>query len=517
MTLAPALRSDRAAAFVSAALGVLLLALAAPGYLWTQGLPLDDAWIHAVYGRSLARGQGLAYNPGVAATGETSPMWALLLAVPHVVAQEPELVVPLIKLLGLALHGLCAAVACSALGGPAYLRFAAGILVALHPDLVAAAASGMEVPLAGLFGLLLFLAGRQARPLPYFALAAAAPFARPELAVLCVLVPLSLPPHAGRPRGRTLAAAGILGVLAWAGSSVGRNVVVSGLPLPATFYAKVGATGAPLLERLYAGWATLSGLSLLEGAVLLGLSALLAAAGLVAGDMEHRTAASAAFCALAFFGVSAALVHAVDPAAFYHQRYLLPGLPLLLAAAPALLAGGVARAGLAGAKARRTASTAVLLLAGAELIAAPARYRRLANDARNIDDVQVTEGRALHAAPASDVLWAIDAGATRYFGGAFVVDMIGLNTPALLGARAQAYLDGHPPRWLQVVKLWSAIDEASARQLPHRSFQPSSEYTITRVPAFQAMSTHYLVHCATPLATGGYQVRGRTFGFRCAP
>ena len=43
------------------------------------GLPLDDAWIHLVYARSLAALHGFAYNPGQLETGATSPLWAALL------------------------------------------------------------------------------------------------------------------------------------------------------------------------------------------------------------------------------------------------------------------------------------------------------------------------------------------------------------------------------------------------------------------------------------------------------
>ena len=43
------------------------------------GLPLDDAWIHLVYARSLAALHGFAFNPGQLETGSTSPLWTLLL------------------------------------------------------------------------------------------------------------------------------------------------------------------------------------------------------------------------------------------------------------------------------------------------------------------------------------------------------------------------------------------------------------------------------------------------------
>ena len=51
------------------------------------GLPLDDAWIHMVYARSLAALHGFAYNPGQLETGSTSPLWAVLLVPATWVAQ----------------------------------------------------------------------------------------------------------------------------------------------------------------------------------------------------------------------------------------------------------------------------------------------------------------------------------------------------------------------------------------------------------------------------------------------
>jgi len=55
---------------------VLFLSRCGPGF------PLDDAWGHLVYGRSLATMQGLSYNPGEPEAGVTSPLWTYLCAVP---------------------------------------------------------------------------------------------------------------------------------------------------------------------------------------------------------------------------------------------------------------------------------------------------------------------------------------------------------------------------------------------------------------------------------------------------
>jgi arabinofuranosyltransferase len=44
--------------------------------LW--GFPLDDAWIHLTYARSLADGRGWSYAGGPSSAGSTSPFWTLL-------------------------------------------------------------------------------------------------------------------------------------------------------------------------------------------------------------------------------------------------------------------------------------------------------------------------------------------------------------------------------------------------------------------------------------------------------
>src|SRR3954467_15294291 len=97
-----------AAPLVAAACALLALHSAAPAYLVHQGFPLDDAWIHAVYAREFAATRMLAYNPGVPATGETSPLWAIVLALPHLLARSNAAIVAT-KFLGFALHAASAA------------------------------------------------------------------------------------------------------------------------------------------------------------------------------------------------------------------------------------------------------------------------------------------------------------------------------------------------------------------------------------------------------------------------
>ncbi|MBU0740711.1 hypothetical protein KJ554_00005, partial [bacterium] len=68
-------------ALAAAVAGAVLLVGRQPGF--GVGFPLDDAWIHMVYGRSLATEGLLAYNPGVPATGCTAPLWTFVLGAMH--------------------------------------------------------------------------------------------------------------------------------------------------------------------------------------------------------------------------------------------------------------------------------------------------------------------------------------------------------------------------------------------------------------------------------------------------
>lgn len=66
----------------------LILYLAA---VWLRsggpGYPIDDAWIHQSYARSLAERGEMSFHPGEPSAGSTSPLWSLLLAPGHWIGQ----------------------------------------------------------------------------------------------------------------------------------------------------------------------------------------------------------------------------------------------------------------------------------------------------------------------------------------------------------------------------------------------------------------------------------------------
>lgn len=46
----------------------------------SPGFPLDDSWIHEVFARNIATGNGFSFNPGEPVAGATAPLWTLVLS-----------------------------------------------------------------------------------------------------------------------------------------------------------------------------------------------------------------------------------------------------------------------------------------------------------------------------------------------------------------------------------------------------------------------------------------------------
>lgn len=505
---------------VAAALGLLALLWWAPDYLIGRGFPLDDAWIHAVYGRSLAREGMLAYNPGVPATGATSPLWSVLVAGAHLLWSRPDQVVATVKLVGWAFHVGTAVLILLAFRGAAitFPVLTGAVLVALHPDLVSASVSGMEVPLAAAFAALLLLVVRSGRPLPYLALASIAPLARPELTLLSLAMPVAFYVRSNLRALGLMTSAAALGTAASFGLMAIRNMAVSGRPLVATFYAKAGSGGLSVPAAETMGFDSVLGNFPIADSSLLMCGAALAAAFMLYGrraEEGERLAGVAFVTGVMFCAVSFALVRPIDPGALYYQRYVLPVLPLVVASAPVLLSAGLKRM-LHNRTSQAWVCGVVLGLMGvAVAVDGPRRYRQLENDARNIDDIQVALGKSLAGTASDQSVWAGDAGAVRYFGSPFVVDLLGLNTDALLGPGAQEFLNRHPPRFIEIIPGWSGLDQTSQRRLRGTLFSPSTEYTVSGVAEIP-MQRHLLIRCDDSAVQGTIFVSQRSFGFRCA-
>jgi len=228
-------------------LTLLIVCLTAALYLGTTwqhlgvvGLPLDDAWIHQVYARSLARDGCWCFGDGHFSTGSTSPAWTILLALGHLMHLPPVMWALALGGLFHALTGILTFYLVLAWFGQSRLAALAAAATLLEWHLAWAAFSGMETTLfVALCTAYLLIAARDARNPSVLGLAGGlAILTRPE-AILLILVSLiyltRYCPHTRRWRwwlsfGVVLA----IPVVPW----LGYNLIVSGRPFPGTLYAK---------------------------------------------------------------------------------------------------------------------------------------------------------------------------------------------------------------------------------------------------------------------------------------
>jgi hypothetical protein len=461
--------------------GALVLALlwntgrdANPGPI---GFRLDDAWIHLVYGRGLLEDHALSYNPGMPTSGCTSPLWALVLAVLHAMFARGESVDALIGAVFVTSAILqCAAIAVAAMlaremTGSAVAGAAAGLLVACATPWAAAAFSGMEVTLTG---LLLLLGVREAvrsewgRAGWWFALAC---LARPESAVVVLLGAIA----ARRPKN-------VLRVI-WPSLLAGAVIAIhhlafTGSALPATFWAKSHFSIADLPRRLGVAvakmfsaippWKTgIAWLALLGYAPLFG----------------SRLAPKATWPLAAGFAYllgNLALIDPVDPKAFYHLRYVLPAIPLILVAL------AIGAHGLGGARSGTIRFAPLALVALLAMFDAArttgSESRHLHNDVRNINEVQRTIGLWMrdNLEPRAWIA-ATDAGAIRYVSMLPTIDVLGLNTPQMLRKGRDEFVRSHPVQAIAVMPAWFEPEE-DVRGLRVAFGAETKDYTVTSNP-----------------------------------
>ncbi|MFN0149700.1 MAG: glycosyltransferase family 39 protein [bacterium] len=447
-----------------------------------DGFPLDDAWIHFVYARSLVDEGGFNYNAGVPETGMTSPLWVVLAAGAHaVVGERPRAhdasgragsavetapsahtrdaalarnpawrVVIGAKILSL-LCGLAGVVVlyalARALGEGRAVALAVACLAALDPSMTFARASGMEVPLFIALVLGALLAAIRTRPILAGLAAGLSVVARPEGVVVLPIVVALLArrevfrrPHALR----TLALASLLAILPALLYAL-FCLSATGAPLPNTFYAKFtprNPISGGTLETIAFGWRHYVAGNLPYFA--LGVGAILAVAGGVRAASARNTAALLTLAAGPILFVSALATRGFAPGHFFYwERWLIPAFPFFfLAMAIGLGAFRDAAAAIAArgdnARARGLAGAALFAaLAALALWPLPQALRERSHlyawNCQNIEEMNVALGRWIDATlPRGTAVAVNDAGALRYFGNRPTVDLLGLNDHAIL-------------------------------------------------------------------------------------
>ncbi len=410
----------------------------------TNGLPLDDSWIHIRYADNLAKGYGLSLNKGDPTPGETAPGWAAIIALADWLGLPP---VGAAQGLSIALNALAAWAAYQLARRlmPRQLALAAAALVACSGALAWSAAGALEVGLFNVLALhairLHVLNRRQRWPLALqqAGLLGLAAWARPEVLGLAVVLVAA---QAWRLRGwgRWLAqgicqlaiAVAIAAPYAWF------SYATTGRLLPTTFYVKAGApfSWAFVWECVMRARAALAQDSrLLAAAVVVGAAALLLDA-----RCRRRGLALAGWV----FGLPVAygLIGNTEAGANFGRHFYilfpmatllsLMGLRWLAAQAPGR--GAVVRIG--------AAILALDLLAGA--------WARAGLFVLNVRDIQRMQFAAaawiLGHVPRGATVAVNDIGVISYVADRPVIDLRGIATPEALDFLERYGRPGEPAR-----------------------------------------------------------------------
>ncbi len=440
------------AAAVATALGFVAVVLLGASPVTRTDFPLDDAWIHLDYARGLLR-EGLpTYNPAEPEAGFSSPLWLLFALAGLLVSQASGLPVALVvKAIAALLGGATAAALARCAyraGASPVVALVLSLAAPLGPWWCAGAASGMEVTLTALALTLALDASLRDQPRRLGTFLAFAVLARPE----CAAAVVAAAAVGARPRRvvEVFLPSAIV-VALWAAYCL----AVTGHPLPNTFYAKAGS--ADVARSIAFLSATLTE----DGVVVALLLVALAAIGL----HRARTAATTwlALAMVPLIGVLAS--RPLDPSVLlYARRYLYPFLMLLWW--PAALGAQH----LIDALARRSSppprwlAVLGLVLAAVAVIPSVLAARVVhADQCRDIATFHTAPARSIAAHTPADAVVAVEgAGASRFFGGRTVVDLVGLNEHALIHHRRGStahlchLLRARRPTWFVLPSPWIA-------------------------------------------------------------
>jgi len=390
------LRSSFVAPGILAA-GTLCLFILGPGSMDVP--PMDDTYIHLVYGESLFSGTPLCYSDARPSSGFTSPLWLIPSALASLGGSEAG---PLI------LMAFSLVTACTILFLLAPLTSA---LLLLAGPFLFHAASGMETALSCLMVAAVWKWVQGDRVLWKGSLILMAAFlARPDLSVLLLPMVTAMERRTPRRLAALVAPSMLMGIL-W----VLWNFHATGLPFPSTFYAKQPVS-----------WFTAAGTGLpglLKGLLMTSPLLFFAAAIYISGNLRKRgrraDKTAAALIPLVLFAVSLAL----QPNSYFQMRYYLPAITALVMAAGSWLHG------LGGRRRRLNAMILGISMVPGMILFAGRRMEASA-DVTHIDVLPAIYLGGI--AKGGETVAAADIGAVGWITDLDILDLDGLVTPERL-------------------------------------------------------------------------------------
>jgi hypothetical protein len=443
-------RIDPRLVLAVAALAAVLFYLMVSALIFRIGFPLDDSWIHLTYARNFAEHGEWAYRLGDRSAGSTSPLWTALLAIGFLLRLAPYLWTYFLGWVVLTLLSIHAEKVARNLVGSYKPRLPwVGLFFVFAWHLTWSAVSGMETLLHGfiLFAVLAALMRGPRRYLTLGLLAGLSIWVRPDGLTLLgpILFTAFLCEGNWSLRGEAVLKT-LIGFGALFLPYLLFNLVLSGNPMPNTFYAKQAEYEAywwskSLIQRVsdYL-WPVIASpfLVLIPGLFIWAIR-------------NFRARNWGAFAGVIwFFGYI--LIYFMRLPAYQHGRYIIPALPILYL-------WGIL--GLLEYSRSPNANMRLVLLwqmmTGVLCLAFSFMAAR-----QNADDVYWIESEMVETAkwveqnlPPDSVLAVHDIGALGYHVQNPLIDLAGLITPDVVPfirdeTRLAEYLDSGPAEYLIV-------------------------------------------------------------------
>jgi hypothetical protein len=313
---------------------IAFIALVAVGFylyisasIFRIGFPLDDTWIHLTYARNLAEHGEWAFRLGERSAGSTAPLWTLLLSIGFLLHLAPYIWTFFLGWVVLTLVGLLAEnIACKNIKTYKPRVPWVGLFFILAWHLTWSAVSGMETLLHGfiILAVLGALLSGSRRYLTLGLLAGLSVWVRPDGLTLLgpILLTAFLNESSWTSRGQAF-----LKILVGFGALFFLyllfNLILSGNPMPNTFYAKQAEyetfwRAKPLTDRVIEYLLPIIAspfLVLIPGAVLW-----------LAKIFREKNwgAIAGVIWALGYIGIYFARLPA-----YQHGRYIIPALPII--------------------------------------------------------------------------------------------------------------------------------------------------------------------------------------------